>query len=644
MCGIAGIYDLSRTLAVDYLERHTEAMADSLRHRGPDDDGVWIDADSGIGLGHRRLAVIAPTPEGRQPAISECGRYVLVFNGEIYNFRDIARQLSAEGHNTNSASDTVVLLAAIAKWGLEKTVKTAIGMFAFAVFDRESRNLTLVRDRLGIKPLYWGNQGERYVFGSEIKALHASGLIEPTRDPDALAAFLRFAYIPAPSTIFREIKKLAPGTIMTIAANGKTETRTYWSASQVAQSGQAEPLSLEDPDVQSAFENLLQQVVTDRMISDVPLGAWLSGGIDSATVVSLMQHASTQKVRTFSMGFPAFGYDESQDARRIAEHLGTDHTDMQVTPRDALSIISSLPDFYDEPFADSSQIPTFILSRLTREHVTVALSGDGGDEVFGGYNRYIALPKIAHRARRLPPALRRTVANAMQALSPQSWDRIARTIPRRMPPQFGDKIWKAAAAIAATDTEQAYLSTVSQWQDPREVVRGTRHNPAPFGLDPELTDSVGQLQLADTVSYLPDDILTKVDRASMAHGLEVRVPLLDHRLVEFAWRLPRNELIAGGQTKLPLRKILAKHVPDSLIDRPKSGFAIPISDWLSGPLRDWAEDLLTEEALGSSGLLEPGPIRAAWDNHLSGRQNLQSQLWAVLMYQLWDRAYSRTIK
>lgn len=643
MCSIAGIYDLGRSLTVDYLERHTEAMADSLRHRGPDDGGVWIDAESGIGLGHRRLAVIAPTPEGQQPATSHCGRYVLVFNGEIYNFRDIARRLNAEGHNTNSASDTVVLLEAIAKWGVKKTVEQAIGMFAFAVFDRENRGLTLVRDRLGIKPLYWGTQGDRYVFGSEIKALHASGLIAPTRDPDALAAFLRFAYIPAPSTIFREIKKLAPGTIMTIAANGKTETATYWSAQHVARSGQADPLSLADPDVQNAFENLLQQVVTDRMIADVPLGAWLSGGVDSATVVSLMQHASTGKVRTFSMGFPAFGYDESKDAQRIAAHLGTDHTNMEVTPRDALNVISSLPDFYDEPFADSSQIPTFILSRLTREHVTVALSGDGGDEIFGGYNRYVALPKIAQRMGSWPPALRRNLANTMQAISPRNWDRIARAMPRRMPPQFGDKIWKAAAAIAATNAEEAYLSTVSQWHDPREVVRGTRHNPAPFGLDPELAESVGQLQLADTISYLPDDILTKVDRASMAHGLEVRVPLLDHRLVEFAWRLPRHELIADGRTKLPLRRILSKHVPDHLIDRPKSGFAIPISDWLRGPLRDWAEDLLTEDALGSSGLLEPAPIRAAWDRHVSGRQNLQSQLWAVLMYQLWDRTYSRNI-
>ncbi|CAN0547809.1 unnamed protein product, partial [Laminaria digitata] len=352
-----------------------------------------------------------------------------------------------EGHNTNAESDPVVLLEAIALWGVSKAVEAAIGMFAFAVFDRESRSLTLVRDRLGIKPLYWGQEGNRIVFGSEIKALHASNLLTPTRDPDALAAFLRFSYIPAPSTIFREIKKLAPGTIMTISADGEIKSQSYWSASAVAQSGQADPLSLADPDVQRAFEDLLQQVVTDRMVSDVPLGAWLSGGIDSATVVSLMQRASTEKVRTFSMGFPAFGYDESKDAARIAAHLGTDHTDLQVTPRDALNIISSLPNFYDEPFADSSQIPTFILSRLTREHVTVALSGDGGDEVFGGYNRYVALPKIARRVGSWPPALRRTTAHALQALSPQSWDRFARAMPGRMPPQFGDKMWKAAAAI-----------------------------------------------------------------------------------------------------------------------------------------------------------------------------------------------------
>jgi asparagine synthase (glutamine-hydrolysing) len=638
MCGIAGIFDLTKALNTETLERRTGAMADSLRHRGPDDNGVWVDAESGIGLGHRRLAVIAPTPEGRQPTTSQCGRYVLVFNGEVYNFRDMANRLGAAGHSVESASDTVVLLEAIATWGVRKAVEAAIGMFAFAVFDREARNLTLVRDRLGIKPLYWGKQDNRLVFGSEIKALHAAGLIEPTRDPDALATFVRFAYIPAPATIFREIRKLYPGTMMTIGADGKTRSESYWSAKAVARAGQADLLSLEDPVVRDRFEALARQAVTDRMVSDVPLGAWLSGGIDSATVVALMQEASTQKIRTFSMGFPAAGYDESEDAARIAAHLGTDHTTMRVTPEDALAVIESLPDTYDEPFADSSQIPTFILSRLTRDHVTVALSGDGGDEVFGGYNRYVALPSIARRVAAWPPTLRRNAAALLQSLSPQGWDRMARIMPRRMPPQFGDKMWKAAAAIAASDAEQAYLSTVSQWRDPREVVRGTRHTPAPFGLDTNLDDPVAQLQLADTTSYLPDDILTKVDRASMAHSLEVRVPLLDHRLVELAWRLPRSELIGSGITKRPLRHLLAKHVPDSLIDQPKSGFAIPISDWLRGPLRDWAEDLLSETALKNSELLEPAPIRAAWESHLSGRQNLQNPLWAILMYQLWDRA------
>jgi asparagine synthase (glutamine-hydrolysing) len=637
MCGIAGIFDLTRTLTAETLEHRTGAMADSLRHRGPDDDGVWSDAESGIGLGHRRLAVIAPTPEGRQPAISRCGRYVLVFNGEIYNFRDMAKQLSAAGHVVESSSDTVVLLEAIATWGVRKAVEAAIGMFAFAVFDRENRCLTLARDRLGIKPLYWGKQDNRLVFGSEIKALHATGLIKPTRDPDALANFVQFSYIPAPATIFREIRKLEPGTLMTIGADGETRSETYWSAKAVARAGQADFLSLEDPAVRDRFETLARQAVTDRMVSDVPLGAWLSGGIDSATVVALMQEASTQKIRTFSMGFPAAGHDESEDAGRIAAHLGTDHTTMRVTPEEALAVIDSLPNFYDEPFADSSQIPTFILSRLTRAHVTVALSGDGGDEVFGGYNRYVALPSIARRFAEWPPALRRNTAALLQSLSPQGWDRLARLMPQRMPPQFGDKMWKAAAAIAASDAEQAYLSTVSQWRDPGEVVRGTRHTPAPFGLDSDLDDPVAQLQLADTTSYLPDDILTKVDRASMAHSLEVRVPLLDHRLVEFVWRLPRSELIGEGLTKRPLRHLLAKHVPNSLIDRPKSGFAIPISDWLRGPLREWAEDLLSETALKNSELLEPAPIRAAWENHLSGRQNLQNPLWAILMYQLWNR-------
>jgi asparagine synthase (glutamine-hydrolysing) len=637
MCGIAGILDRIHTFDAQTLELRTEAMGNSLRHRGPDDDGVWLDYGVGLGLAHRRLAVIAPTPEGRQPTVSRCQRYVLVFNGEIYNFQDLAPQLAADGHPVDTSSDTVVLCEAIACWGVQKTAQALVGMFAFAVFDRKTRTLSLVRDRLGIKPLYWSHQNGAFVFGSEIKALLASDRMTVTRDPDALAAYLQFAYIPAPATIYRNIQKLQPGTILTLCADKEPSLETYWDIARVAQSGQENPVSLSDPEVECELERLLEQAVADRMISDVPLGAWLSGGIDSSLVVALMQANSTRKVRTFSIGFPAPDYDEAGDARRIAAHLGTAHEEFQVSPRDAMEVISAMPAHFDEPFADSSQIPTYILSRMTRGHVTVALSGDGGDEVFGGYNRYMALPGLARSFARWPDGLRRALGTAMRVPSQRHWDGLARMIPTRTPPQFGDKVWKAASVIAAENDESAYLSAISQWPDSRQIVRRARHSTTPFRLDETLSDPVARLQLADTRTYLPDDILTKVDRASMAHALEVRVPLLDHRLMEFAWRLPRTELIAAGRTKLPLRRALAKHVPASLFERPKSGFAIPISDWLRGPLRDWAEDLLSEDALMESGLLQPKSIRAVWETHLSGRQNLQNPIWAILMYQLWGR-------
>lgn len=613
-------------------------MGNLLRHRGPDDDDVWVDAAAGIALAHRRLAVIAPNAEGHQPATSKCDRYVLSYNGEIYNFRDIRRQLVADGHPVESESDTVVLLEAIASWGVRRTVEAAIGMFAFAVFDRQTRELTLVRDRLGIKPLYWAQDGDRFVFGSEIKAIRAAALLELTRDPDALAGYMRFAYIPAPATIYREVRKVMPGTIVTIGPSGNPQEIRYWDAEQVARHGQANLLPADDPAVETELERLLQQAVEDRMISDVPLGAWLSGGIDSSTVVTLMQHASISKIRTFSIGFAAFGYDEAADARAIAEHLGTDHQELQVTPQDATDAIEALPFHYDEPFADSSQIPTFILSRMTRDHVTVALSGDGGDEVFAGYNRYQALPGLAQRFAFWPALARTGAAQTMRGLSPASWDRLARLYPGRLPPQLGDKIWKAAEVIGSESETAAYLSTVSQWHNPLDIVRGASNDASALFLDSTLEDPIARLQLADTRTYLPDDILTKVDRASMAHSLEVRVPLLDHRVMEFAWRMPRNTLIRDGRTKRPLRRVLERHVPAGLFERPKSGFAIPVGDWMRGPWRDWAEDLLSETALESSGMLTPGPIRAAWADHLSGRRNLQNQLWAVLMFQLWDRS------
>lgn len=637
MCGIAGILDRTQSLNSHVIAARAEAMGNLLRHRGPDDNDVWVDPAAGVALAHRRLAVIAPSAEGHQPATSRCARYILSYNGEIYNFRDIQRQLAEDGHPIESESDTVVLLEAIAHWGVRRTVERAVGMFALAVFDRQAHELTLVRDRLGIKPLYWGTDGSRFVFGSEIKAIRAAELLNLTRDRDALAAYMRFGYIPAPASIYREVRKVMPGTILTIGPSGDAHETRYWDAAVVARDGQADLLPVDDPAVDIELERLLQQAVENRMISDVPLGAWLSGGIDSSAVVALMQHASTEKVRTFSIGFSAFGYDEAADARAIAEHLGTDHNELQVTPRDAIDAIEALPYYYDEPFADSSQIPTFILSRMTRAHVTVALSGDGGDEVFAGYNRYQALPSLARRFAPWPKAGRTWTSRAMRRLPPRAWDRLAQLYPGRLPPQLGDKIWKAADVIEADSDIAAYLSTVSQWPDPHTIVRGARQNQPVISLDNALSDPVARMQLADTCSYLPDDILTKVDRASMAHALEVRVPLLDHRVIEFAWRLPRNALIAGGRTKMPLRRVLERHVPAHLFERPKSGFAIPIGDWMRGPLRDWAEDLLSEKALEQSDMLSPAPVRAAWADHLSGRRNLQNQLWAVLMFQLWDR-------
>ncbi|MBO6783671.1 MAG: asparagine synthetase B, partial [Alphaproteobacteria bacterium] len=464
-----------------------------------------------------------------------------------------------------------------------------------------------------------------------------SGLVDLSRSPGAVAAYLRHGCIPAPATIYAEAHKLAPGHLLVVGPSGSPHIESYWDAAAVARGGQADLFPDGDPQVQAETERLLEQAVADRLVSDVPLGGWLSGGIDSSCVVALMQAASASPVRTFSIGFPAFGYDESGDAAAIARHLGTDHTELTVTAQETIDVVTQMPDVYGEPFADSSQIPTFVLSRLTREHVTVALSGDGGDEVFAGYNRYLALPGIVARAGRWPGPLRRGAASALRFLSPTAWDGLARALPARTPPQFGDKIWKVADAIAAPDLETAYLRAISFWPTDRPAAMRSAAETGNIRFDAALQDPAARLQLADTQTYLPDDILTKVDRASMAHALEVRVPLLDHRVVEHAWRLPRADLLAGNRTKQPLRRLLEKHVPRDLFARPKSGFAVPVGDWLRGPLRDWAEDLLSEPALSNSGMLATRPVRDAWADHLSGRRNLQNALWAVLMFQLWDR-------
>ncbi len=641
MCGLAGIFDRSCSTPGDVLERRADAMQHVLAHRGPDDSGVWTDPSCGVALAHRRLAIIDLAPSGHQPMVSSDGRFVIAYNGEVYNYQEIAQELAAAGRTVSGGSDTAVLLEACACWGVEETLAKCVGMFAFALWDRETRTLTLARDRLGIKPLYWGRFGDLFLFGSELKALRVHGGWPEEIDRGALQAYFRHAYVPAPHSIFKGVHKLAPGQYLTIGPEGEPALHRYWDLNRFARDGAADPFSGTYEEAREELETLLLDAVGQRLVSDVPLGAFLSGGVDSSAVVALMQARSDRPVRSFSIGFHEATYNEAAHAKAVAAHIGTDHTELYVTPQQALETVPDLPRWYDEPFADSSQIPTLLLSRLTRDHVTVSLSGDGGDEVFAGYNRYFWAERIWRSVGWMPGPLRSAVSACMTVMPPKGLDALAAVLPRRLaPPQTGDKVHKVAAILNAGTMDEVYLRLVSQWPDPAPLMpgadeaRGVLWNGALAGDRP---DAMGRMQLADMLTYLPDDILTKVDRASMAVALEARVPLLDHRVVEFAWRLPRNFLARNGQGKTILRDILYKYVPRELIERPKMGFGVPIDAWLRGPLRDWAEDLLDEKRLREAGLLDPAPIRKAWREHLSGTMNRQYALWTVLMFESWRR-------
>ena len=640
MCGISGIFDRRGRLGPRALMRCTEAMGAVLRHRGPDDGRIWTDTEAHVGLAHRRLAVISSIDEGRQPVTSRCGRFVLTYNGEIYNFRALMRDMGRVGHLVDTRSDAVALVEAIAYWGVRGALDRCVGMFAFAVFDRDQRVLCLARDRLGVKPLYWGRQDEHFLFGSELKAIIAAGLIHLEPSPSALANFLRYAYVPTPATIYRNVYKLPPGAILTIKAMGEPKETRYWDIAAVAYDGQRNVLDPQDPDVAAETERLVQQAISDQLTSDVPLGAWLSGGVDSSCIVALAQAGRQTKMQTFSAQIPSLGYDEAPAARRVAAHLGTNHHEFRVTPDEAMMTIDSLPEYYDEPFADASQIPTSILSCLTRRYVTVALAGDGGDEVFGGYNRYIVLPWIEGRLARWSHFARAGFASFLFWMSPDVWDRLAHIAPFQTLPQVGSKLWKVARVLRSHNVDEAYQLTVSQWSEPDTILRRGVKGSMLVPLDVRLDVPVARLQLADMQTYLPDGILTKIDRASMAHALEVRVPFLDHRLVEHVWRFPRSALLSSINTKKPLRQILKRFGLQNLVTPSKSGFAIPIGAWLRGPLRDWAEDLLSEATLAQSELLEPKPIRSAWSAYLAGRSShLAYPLWTILMYQLWSRRF-----
>ena len=638
MCGIAGIWRFAGASA-DELAARSRAMTDAIAHRGPDGDGHWSDPDAGIALGHRRLAIIDLTPTGRQPMTSADGRIVITYNGELYNRAEMAAELDRPWRGT---SDTEVLLEAIAAFGIDGALERANGLFAFSAFDRGTRTLHIARDRLGIKPLYWTRQNGTFAFASELKALRAAGGLAFTLDAGALASYLRYACVPAPGTIYREVGKLAPGHRVEASAAGVI-VRRYWDIGAIARHGQESCDRRPDAEVVEELHALLSDAVKRQMVSDVPLGAFLSGGIDSSTVVALMQRAATRPVKTFSIGFHEQAFNEAANAAAVARHLGTDHTELVLSAADAQSIIPRIPQIYDEPFADSSQLPTFLVSRLARGQVTVALSGDGGDEVFGGYVRYQGIARLARAARSLPASVRRATGRAIELLSADAWDTLLRPLPKRLRPSHaGDKIRKGAALLAADDPLDMYRRVVSFTPMPARFLPGVTE-PADvvdrLGDETRGLDTVAKLRLLDMLTYLPDDILTKVDRASMAVGLEARVPILDHRVVEFAWRIPSDRLIADGQGKRPLRAVLARHVPTSLTDRAKMGFSIPVGDWIRGPLRPWAEDLLSAGAL-SDGLLDRVAVRRWFDEFLSGRRDAQHGLWAVLQFQAWRRAYT----
>jgi asparagine synthase (glutamine-hydrolysing) len=648
MCGIVGFWVSETGLRGEEALPVARRMADTIAHRGPDSDGYWVDADAGITLAHRRLAIQDLSPAGAQPMISASGRYVIIFNGEIYNFQELRRTLEAAGQAPvwRGHSDTEVLLAWIDAWDVETALKRSIGMFAFVLWDRKSRRVILARDRMGEKPLYYGQVRDGFLFGSQLSALKAHPSFDNEIDREATALFLRYAYVPAPFSIYQGIKKLPAGTWLEIegVAAPIPSPKPYWSFSDVAQSGEQASLDVGEAEATDQLDTILKDVVRSQMVSDVPLGAFLSGGIDSSTIVALMQTQSSRPIRSFSIGFEDEALNEAEYAAAVAQHLGTDHTELYVTEKDALDVAPQLAGVFDEPFSDPSQIPTLLLSRLTREHVTVAMSGDGGDEIFGGYNRYLNAPRLWSKAAQIPMPVRQAVGTMLENLpAPCIW--AIQHIIQVLLKKPGKKSDLALASLGhrlrhARTIDDLFVLLMSEWEEPFSLVIGSKE--CGSLLDdraawPRLARPEARMMALDAMTYLPDDIMVKVDRSSMSASLEARVPLLDARVVEFASRLPFEMKISGRTGKRLLRNVLYRYVPPKLIERPKRGFRIPLDEWLRGSLRDWAEDLLSEERLKSEGFFQPQPVRAAWQSLLNGKSDRQfgRRLWSVLMFQSW---------
>lgn len=637
MCGITGYWDTrgANTTIV-------AGMASLIQHRGPDGEGTWLNQSGNLAMAHQRLSVVDLSTAGHQPMTSSNGRYVLAYNGEVYNFSELREQLIVCGICFRGHSDTEVILAAIEVWGLESAIKKFVGMFAFALWDEREQSLHLVRDRLGIKPLYYGWVNGAFVFGSELNAIKAFPGFNSIIDRNSLALMMRHNNIPAPYSIYEDIYKLKPGHILSLSLNSFREPKlvSYWSAKNVVEMGSATPFEGSDEEAIDQLDALLRDVIGARMIADVPLGAFLSGGYDSSMVVAQMQAQSNRPVKTFSIGFHEQAYNEAQHAQVIAKHLQTEHTELYVSPEDAMAVIPNLATLFDEPFADSSQIPTYLVSKLARKHVTVSLSGDGGDELFGGYGRYFLTDKIWNKTNSIPSFARSTLEKSIHAISPDRWntvlDKIGVVLPVRY--QFqnpGDKLYKLAEMMAFDSREELYKNLTSNWLYPSDLVLNSHEPLIDSDQQADLSSFTEYMMYSDLIRYMPDDILTKVDRASMGVSLEARVPLVDHRLVEFAWQLPLHMKVRNGEGKWILKQVLDRYIPRELMERPKMGFGIPIDEWLRGPLRDWAEDLLARKRLEAEGFFNVDMVRSKWEEHLYGARRWHSCLWNVLMFQAW---------